>query len=130
MSAVQLRPCGPCHACCTALLIDHRRLQKAAGVRCQHLAEHGCGIYKRRPRPCREFLCLWAQGALLDEDRPDLVGAVAAYWGMVGRVTMHSPEHGAWQRPAAKLLAKRIAAQGFQVLVLDGDIAVAVYAAA
>jgi hypothetical protein len=53
-------------------------LKKLGGVACTHLvsASGGCGIYQERPRICRSYRCLWLQGGLDEEDRPDRLGAV------------------------------------------------------
>ena len=52
-------------------------LRKLGGVACAALAPGGgCGIYARRPRICRAYRCLWLQGKLDVEDRPDRLGAV------------------------------------------------------
>ena len=44
---------------------------------CQHLCEHGCGIYAERPEVCRGFSCLWLL-AMSDfpECRPDRLGVL------------------------------------------------------
>ena len=52
-------------------------LKKLGGVACAALAPGGgCGIYARRPGICRAYRCLWLQGELEAEDRPDRLGAV------------------------------------------------------
>lgn len=69
------RSCGSCSLCCTALRVDE--LSKLAGRDCVHQrGEHGCGIYERRPAICRSYRCLWLQGGLEDDERPDAIGAV------------------------------------------------------
>jgi len=45
-------------------------------VSCAALSARGCSIYERRPRICRAYQCLWLQGGLDLEDRPDRLGAV------------------------------------------------------
>lgn len=52
-------------------------LRKLGGVPCAALAPGGgCGIHARRPQICRAYRCLWLQGKLDLEDRPDRLGAV------------------------------------------------------
>jgi Fe-S-cluster containining protein len=51
-------------------------LKKLGGVSCAALGARGCTIYERRPHICRAYQCLWLQGKLDEEDRPDRLGAV------------------------------------------------------
>ena len=60
--------------CCTVLRVDE--LRKLGGVPCAALGARGCTIYARRPHICRAYRCLWLQGKLDAEDRPDRLGAV------------------------------------------------------
>ncbi len=61
--------------CCTVLRVDE--LKKLGGVACAALAPSGgCGIYAKRPQICRAYQCLWLQGKLDLDDRPDQLGAV------------------------------------------------------
>jgi hypothetical protein len=68
------RSCGGCTLCCTLLRVDE--LPKLGGVPCAQLVADGCGIHPRRPAVCRAYRCMWLQGALDEEDRPDRLGAV------------------------------------------------------
>ncbi len=70
------RSCGDCSLCCTVLRVDD--LQKLGGVSCLHQNESGpgCSIHARRPEICRGYRCLWLQGGLPEESRPDRLGAV------------------------------------------------------
>ena len=70
------RACGECTLCCTVLRVDE--LHKPGGVPCPKLSADppGCGIHATRPRICRRYRCLWLQGGLEEEDRPDRLGAV------------------------------------------------------
>jgi len=69
------RECGSCSLCCTVLRVDE--LDKAAGRDCPHQrGEHGCGIYAKRPQICRGYECLWRQGGLEDDERPDVTGGI------------------------------------------------------
>ena len=68
------RTCGSCTACCQGLAINE--LDKPGHQMCAHICDHGCDIYHGRPGSCRDFECLWLQGHLREEDRPDKLGVV------------------------------------------------------
>jgi Fe-S-cluster containining protein len=69
------RSCGSCSLCCTVLRVDE--LGKRAGEDCPHQrGEKGCGVYETRPPICRNYHCLWRQGGLEDDERPDATGGV------------------------------------------------------
>jgi hypothetical protein len=51
-------------------------LKKLGGISCAALGARGCTIHERRPNICRAYQCLWLQGKLDEEDRPDRLGAV------------------------------------------------------
>ncbi len=78
------RSCGECTLCCTVLRVD--ALRKLGGLACTHLVSEagGCGIYQDRPRICRSYRCLWLQGGLEEDDRPDRLGAVLDLVSEVG----------------------------------------------
>jgi hypothetical protein len=73
MDLIAGRVCGECTQCCTWVAIRDPQLRKLAGETCTHcISAKGCGIYERRPAPCREFHCAWrALPQLGDEWRPD-----------------------------------------------------------
>lgn len=69
------RSCGTCSLCCTVLRVDE--LAKRAGEDCRHqCSEKGCRIYETRPAICRSYQCLWRQGGLEDDERPDMTGGI------------------------------------------------------
>jgi hypothetical protein len=69
------KSCGDCHACCVELIIDTPELQKKGQTPCVHLSGGRCGIYDKRFKICREFLCGYLLFPELDEDwRPDKSG--------------------------------------------------------
>lgn len=69
------RSCGSCSLCCTVLRVDE--LAKPAGRDCRHQrGPHGCAIHATRPGICRRYRCLWLQGGLEDDERPDRTGGV------------------------------------------------------
>jgi len=56
--------CGNCNACCKILRIEKRFLSwrdtdKNANEMCDKLINNKCKIYATRPKPCRDFKCLW-----------------------------------------------------------------------
>ena len=70
-----MRRCDSCTACCTALAV--RELDKPRYQPCAHLcAGGGCGIYAQRPGACRDYRCLWLDGHLGEDDRPDQLGVI------------------------------------------------------
>lgn len=69
-----MRQCGECTACCEALAVAE--LNKPRYQRCAHLCEKGCGSYETRPGACRDYVCLWLQGFLDEQDRPDRLGVI------------------------------------------------------
>jgi Fe-S-cluster containining protein len=98
------RVCGRCSLCCTVLRVDE--LAKLGGVPCRALrsaeAGGGCGIHARRPDVCRAYRCLWLQGGLDEDDRPDRLGAVldVVTAGASTRLEIHEAEPGAFERCA------------------------------
>ena len=69
------KSCGDCHACCVELIIDTPELQKKGQTPCEHLKGGRCGIYDKRFKICREFLCGYLLFPELDEAwRPDRSG--------------------------------------------------------
>ncbi len=69
-----LRECGECTACCIAP--PNRELNKPGFTPCSHLCESRCGIYSQRPFSCRSFRCVWLDGFLGADCRPDKFGLV------------------------------------------------------
>ena len=72
------RECGKCTLCCTFLAVADKALEldTPAGKQCSKVCGSGCGIYDRRPLPCRTFDCLWLKGLFPEEMRPDTLGVV------------------------------------------------------
>lgn len=70
------RSCGACTACCHSLVIEE--LDKPAFSACAHqcVSGGGCDAYADRPASCRDFRCLWLDGHLDENDRPDKLGAI------------------------------------------------------
>ncbi len=60
------RQCGSCSLCCKVL--DVPAVYKPAGQWCRHFkAGAGCSIHQLRPKPCRDFACLWLKDSGLDD---------------------------------------------------------------
>lgn len=69
------RTCGGCTLCCKLMKVGE--IDKPAGAWCPSCVPgKGCGVYDTRPGECRDFRCLWLQGFLRDEWRPDRIKAV------------------------------------------------------
>lgn len=72
---VRGRQCGSCTACCTLVPVQLREGHKPAHVRCPHLRSRGCGIYAKRPDPCKAWSCRWIMDqTTADIRRPDHAG--------------------------------------------------------
>jgi len=103
------RHCGECTACCTLLGVPE--LGKGRYAPCEYEvgavvdkdgvvvgttplpgAKKGCGIYDTRPVSCRTFKCVWLQGLLPIEERPDKTGII---WSVT------APKPGKPQYPVA-----------------------------
>jgi len=77
MKRQEERTCGECTLCCKVMPILDPKVPSLGGQWCsQCKIGVGCQIYDDRPLECREYLCLWRQGILPDDCRPDKCGAV------------------------------------------------------
>lgn len=107
------RACGGCTACCSIFGVEE--IGKAPWTGCKHLLKTGCKIYRRRPRMCKEFYCLWQSGFGKKADRPDRLGVVFAPTNgeteFTGEKEFQAYElfPGAFSKPAVVKLAKWIA---------------------
>jgi hypothetical protein len=63
----QVRPCGECKACCTALGVVE--LHKRNYEPCRHECAKGCTIHGKHPDSCKDFNCWWKVGKVRG-DRP------------------------------------------------------------
>lgn len=86
-------------------------LGKRAGVDCVHQrGERGCGIYPTRPPICRGYRCLWRQGGLEDDERPDRTGGVVDLEsaGIGLRLAIREVRRGAFEESSAlQVIAER-----------------------
>ncbi len=74
------RACGTCRECCVVLAVPE--IEKPKHQACVHLnviqeSKIGCTCYETRPKPCREFRCLWLEAEQVPADlRPDRCGVI------------------------------------------------------
>lgn len=99
-------------------------LRKLGGVPCPELrtGPPGCGIHATRPGICRRYRCLWLQGKLDEEDRPDRLGAVVdlASEAGIAHLVIREAEPGALDRsPRLRAIAERFR-EAVPVRVADG----------
>jgi len=103
------RECGTCSLCCTILRVDE--LSKAAGHDCVHQRDaQGCGIHTTRPPICRAYRCLWLQGGLEDDERPDRTGGIVDLetTGVGLRLAIRETRPGAFDgSPSLQAIAER-----------------------
>ena len=118
------RECGSCSECCRAL--DVLAVESPAGQDCVHQQGEGggCGIYADRPQGCRPYACLWLEGVLPLDERPDRVGLIVdrglsilfrLTWGAEA-VTVRELREGAVEGEGAGLL-RRLTSQGRPVFI-------------
>ena len=70
----------------------------------------GCGIYETRPSICRGYRCLWLQGGLEDDERPDRTGGIVDLetTGVGLRLAIREARRGAFDAsPALQTIAER-----------------------
>lgn len=103
------RECGSCSLCCTILRVDE--LEKPAGRDCVHQrGPKGCSIHATRPPICRSYRCLWLQGGLEDDERPDATGGVVDLetMGIGLRLAIREARPGRFdESPALQAIAER-----------------------
>lgn len=73
--------CGECVACCITLRIESEEFTKPSHTPCHACTSVGCNVYWRRPKPCRDFACVWLKSQKLNdrmgpELRPDKCGVI------------------------------------------------------
>lgn len=74
---IQSRECSGCTMCCK--LPELKELQKPRDTWCAHCAiGKGCTIYSERPQGCITFECMWKQGFMPVELKPD--EAKVVFW--------------------------------------------------
>lgn len=84
------RSCGTCDQCCRVIGVSDGGIEKPAGVPCEHLCNApcgNCGIYENRPSACKQYSCMWLDGELPVEAKPE-------HSGVVGEVCYVDPAGG------------------------------------
>lgn len=72
-----MRSCGDCTLCCK--LLGVRALNKQPFEYCSHCnIGSGCKVYQCRPDECKDFNCLWLQGKVDEELKPNSCHVVLA----------------------------------------------------
>ena len=103
------RSCGACSLCCTILRVDE--LAKPAGRDCLHQrGAQGCAVHATRPPICRAYHCLWLQGGLEDDERPDRTGGIVDLetTGIGLRLAIREAHPGTFDAsPALRAIAER-----------------------
>ena len=83
----------------------------------------GCAIHERRPTVCHSYRCLWLQGGLEDEDRPDRLGAIVdlVSTGDSARLSIREARPGAFDAsPRLQAIAERFRST-VPVRIADAD---------
>ena len=118
--------CGSCTLCCK--LLDVAELEKPGGRWCPHCAiGTGCKIYDTRPRPCRDFECLWLISQrdarpLAPALRPDR-SKLVLYLDEGDRDVLGVCDSGApdaWKEPGVMALLQSLSRAGRRVMFGDG----------
>ncbi len=82
----------------------------AAGAAAPAAALGGCSIYETRPPICRGYRCLWLQGGLEDDERPDRMGGIVDLetTGVGLRLAIREARRGAFDAsPTLQAIAER-----------------------
>ena len=122
--------CGGCTLCCTVMRIDDMapldEQPKPAMVTCKH-CERGCTVYDRRPKPCRDFQCMWLQTQQLPAarrlplaERPDRTGIVLEMISK-GHVIAYCRTPAAWTDERARKRLMSFVGLGLTVTIEHGD---------
>lgn len=119
--------CGDCHACCIHLPISANEVctnAKPAGVKCPHLADHGCQIYSRRPSACRQFQCVWVMETSWPMPwRPEQSGLLCLREEIdngVSAALVYEIEPDALTRPTTEPILARLAESTAVVALVNG----------
>lgn len=126
-TAMPLRQCGTCTACCT--LLEVTEVGKPMNEWCTYCGDgSGCTIYDRRPQMCRSFNCAWLLGHLDDEWFPETAGMVVHFSQDAINVQVDPDHEDRWrQEPYFSKLAewslngiRRSGNPGYATLVVAG----------
>jgi hypothetical protein len=124
------RQCGECSLCCKVLEIKQTdgplelAFAKVQGKWCVYAAKKaGCKIHHVKPDVCREFRCLWLQGAGPEAMRPDRIGAVLTPTADGEGLIIHEdPGRRGDARYALRPTVREFLAKGHRVFVVCGDV--------
>lgn len=119
---IQRRECGSCTLCCKTHEIPE--LSKKKDAWCQHAhKDRGCDIYEERPASCREFDCLWLQGYIPVELKPNRVHAVVSLTLDREQLVIHEDPgfRGVGRRELADLIRRFTADGQHLVAVICGE---------
>lgn len=84
------RSCGTCDQCCRLIGVHDAGIDKPPGVPCEHLCNASCGqcgIYETRPSSCKHYSCMWLDGDLPEDAKPE-------HSGVIGEICHVSPGDG------------------------------------
>ena len=101
--------CGECTVCCTALGVSE--FEKPPRTACIYEKDKSCSVYKDRPQSCRDYECLWLQGAMPAYARPDRFGVLFDAHPEGTAVVAREIEPGAFERSTVDDLMKRFASR-------------------
>lgn len=118
------RECGSCCNCCKIVAV--KELNKLQDQWCEHCEiGKGCRIFgqEHRPSSCLEWDCIWKQGLMPEELRPDythvVLGGTTDDMRLMLWVDKHYPE--AYKKPPMKKWLDGLVQSGFDVVVIVGD---------
>lgn len=103
------RTCGECEECCRVVAVTE--LNKPYHTPCSHQTGKGCAIYGDHPTECKDYICVWRQGVLPDEMRPDKIGILVDAEGGDEWVVIQESRLGALDTQVGCELIGQIAAQ-------------------
>lgn len=100
------RSCGTCEECCRVVAVAE--LNKPYHTPCVHQTGKGCAIYGNHPVECKDYTCVWLQGLLPEEMRPDKIGILVDAEGGDEWVVIQECRRGALDTPVGIELINRI----------------------
>lgn len=117
------RSCDGCTMCCR--LLGVAELSKPAGTQCSHcLPGKGCGVYAVRPQTCRDFQCLWLQGQIPLELKPNRSRVVFATSTDRERLVAYlAPGVSLDDETPVMAYIRHVASTGCEVIAAHGDFA-------
>lgn len=71
---MQTRKCDDCNLCCKLPSINNGKFKKDYEWCSNCEIGIGCKIYNDRPQVCKDFSCLWLNGLIDEELKPNKVG--------------------------------------------------------